>query len=428
MRRERAIRGQRQCALLCVIAGFGAITQVVPQAVVAQERLVGSRSVGTAASFESITFGGGGLVQSGFAGLESTRVLSARQFTLPVTASSPLGNGWRLDVTTLFASGNVTFTDSVSGTTRSASLAGMSDVRARATGRLLRDAVLLTVGVNAPTGRTSLTGSQFSALRTLSAPALGMGSSPVGAGLSGTVGIVVAQQLGDWALAYGTSYELRGQYQPVAALTAGSESADFLPGGVFRASLGADRLIGAHRLSLAAAADVFADDRLRGVPVSDPDQSSGDGGNGESRVRLGPVLSADGQLLIATSRLRELRTYAAYRWRAPFARDGRTVERSSGQYVEAGIRAVVPWRRTRELILATDARWHSGLGVDQGLPTAGVTGASASAAVQFTRGLLSAQPFVRAQVGQLRQRAALVPAEGRSFNGLGGGLVIVSRF
>lgn len=410
------------------MVGLGAIMHVIPQALDAQERLVGSRSIGAAASFERVSFGGDGLVQTGFAGLESARVLSAQQFTLPITASSPLGNGWRLDVTTLFASGDVRFTDSVSGDTRSASLTGMSDVRARATGRLLRDAVLLTVGVNAPTGRTALSGSQFSALRTLSAPALGMGSSPVGAGLSGTLGIVVAQQLGDWALAYGTSYELRGQYQPVAALTAGSESADFLPGGVFRASLGADRLIGAHRLSLAAAVDVFADDRLRGVPVSEAGETSGDEPNGESRVRLGPVLSGDAQLLIATSRLRELRTYAAYRWRAPFARDGRTVERSSGQYVEAGARAVLPWGRMRELILATDARWHSGLGVDQGLPTAGVTSASASAAVQFTRGLLSVQPFARAQVGQLRQRAALLPAEGQTFMGVGAGLVIVSRF
>lgn len=428
MRRGIARSGQRHRVMLCVIAGFGAIMHAMPQSLDAQERLIGSRSIGAASSFERITFGGGGLVQSGFAGLDSTRVLSAQQFTLPVTASSPLGNGWRLDVTTLFASGNVTFTDSVSGNTRSASLTGMSDVRARATGRLLRDAVLLTVGVNAPTGRTSLTGSQFSALRVLSAPSLGMGSSPVGAGLSGTVGLVVAQQLGDWALAYGTSYELRGSYQPVAALTAGSESADFLPGGVFRASLGADRLIGAHRLSLGAAADVFADDRLRGVPVSDSLGTSPGDDTGEARVRLGPVLSGDAQLLIATSRLRELVTYAAYRWRAPFARDGRTVERSSGQYVEAGIRAVVPWGRMRDLILSTDARWHSGLGVDQGLPTAGVTSASASAAVQFTRGLLSVQPFARAQLGQLRQRAAIVPTDGQSFLGIGGGLVIVSRF
>lgn len=426
--REQAKRRRDRHALQFVLAVSGTLAQAVPHTLDAQERLVGSRSVGSAASFEHITFGGAGLVQSGFAGLESTRVLSAQQFTLPVTASLPIGNGWRLDVTTLFASGSVTFTDSASGTNRSASLSGMSDVRARATGRLLRDAVLLTVGVNAPTGRTSLNGSQFSALRTLSAPALGMGSSPVGAGLSGTVGIIVAQQLGDWALAYGTSYELRGEYQPVAALTAGSESADFLPGGVFRASLGADRLIGAHRLSLAAAADVFADDRLRGVPVSDATGSSGSEGDGESRVRLGPVLSGDAQLLIATSRLRELRTYAAYRWRAPFARDGRTVERSSGQYVEAGVRAVLPWGRMRDLILATDARWHSGLGVDQGLPTAGVTSASASVAVQYTRGLLSVQPFARAQVGQLRQRAALVPDDGQSFLGIGAGLVIVSRF
>lgn len=240
-------------------------------------------------------------------------------------------------MTTLFATGRVTFNDSIGGATRSASLTGISDVRARATGRLLGESVLMTVGVNAPTGRMSLSGDQFSTLRILASPALGMGSSPVGAGLSGTLGLVLAQQVGSWAMAYGTSYEMRGQYQPVAALIAGTPSTDFLPGGVFRASVSADRLLGPHRLNVSLAGDVFADDRLRGGALIDSL-----GAATESRVRLGPVLSSDAQLQIATSRLRDLLVFTSYRWRAPYARDGLTVERSSGQYLEGGVRMVLP--------------------------------------------------------------------------------------
>jgi hypothetical protein len=312
------------------------------------------------------------------------------------------------------------------GTSRRAALRGVSDVRIRATGRLLRDNVVLTVGLNAPSGRTALDGEEFSALRVLSAPALGLASAPVGAGLSGTVGVVVAQQVGPWAVAYGTSYEARGRYQPVAALIAGTGTADYLPGGVVRASLGADRLVGAHRLSLAASADVFADDRLRGGVVGDSAFAGLPGS--EARVRLGPVLSADAQLIIAAPRVRELLAYSSYRWRAPFARDGRTVERSSGQYVEAGVRTVVPVGAGRDAILSADGRWHSGLGVDQGLPTSGVTSGSVTTGVQFSRALLSIQPYVRAQVGSLTQRAERAASVSQSFVGVGGGLVVVTRF
>lgn len=391
----------------------------------AQERLIGNRTVGVGMSMETISFGGAGLLQSAFAGLDTTRVTRVTQFSLPITASSPLGGSWRLDVTSFYAAGRITYGDSISGTTRTATLAGVSDVRARATGQLFRDAVLLTFGVNAPTGPTSLDAAQFSALRVVSAPALGMGSPPVGAGLSGTVGVVFAQQTQHWALAYGTSYEMRGQFQPVAALTAGTGATDFLPGGVFRASLGADRLVGNHRLSIAAAADIFADDRLRGAVLGD---SAPAGVTGESRVRLGPVLSGDLQLLIAAPRVRELLTYASYRWRAPYARDGQTVERSSGQYIETGVRTVVPWRRGRDVVLAADGRWHSGLGVDQGLPTAGVTSGSVMAALQITRGLMTTQPYVRAQAGTLRQRASQLSTGSQRFVGVGGGLVLVTRF
>ena len=398
-----------------------------PTALSAQERLVTSRLIGAGASYERITFGGAGLSQATFAGLDTTRVTSVEQFTMPITASSSIAGGWRLDLTTLFAAGRITYTDaSAAGGTRSASLSGISDVRARATGRLLHDAVVMTVGLNLPSGITSLDASQFSTLRIVAAPALGLASSPVGAGLSGTIGLVLAQQVGRWSLAYGTSYEARGRFQPVAALTAGSGSADFLPGGVFRMSLGADRLLGPHRLSVAAAADIFADDRFRGSATGDslPPAMA----QAETRVRLGPVLSGDVQLMISAPRLRELLVYSSYRWRAPFARDGRTVERSSGQYVEAGVNAVVPWATGRDVILASDARWHSGLGIDQGLPTAGVTSAGVSAGLAIGRGLLSVQPYVRAQAGSLRQRAALVPTAVQSFLGVSGGLVVVTRF
>ena len=145
-------------------------------------------------------------------------------------------------------------------------------------------------------------------------------------------------------------------------------------------------------------------------------------------MRLGPVFSADAQLQIAAPRVRELLAYTSYRWRAPVARDGITVERSSGQYVDAGVRTVLPLGARRDLVLSTDARWHSGLGVDLGLPTAGVTSGTATVGVNLRRSLLSMQPYIRAQVGSLSQRTATVNKPSQSFSGAAIGLVVTSRF
>jgi hypothetical protein len=401
--------------------GAATCLALAPAAVHGQERLVAPRTVAVGASWEQVSFRGGGLAQLGFAGLDTTRVPSTTQWTLPMAASTTLAAGWRVDLSALLGAGHVPYR-TASGTVRRASLLGVSDLRLRATGRFLHDDVVLTLGVNAPTGRTQLDRDEFSALRVLAAPALGLPSVPVGSGPSGLVGLVIARQVGRWSLAYGTSVEARGRFQPVAALVAGTGTPEFRPGGVVRASVGADRLLGRHRLSLAAAADIFADDRLRSSRAGDTAALP------ETRVRLGPVLSADAQLRIAAPALRELLAYGAYRWRAPFARDGRTVERSAGQYLDAGVRASRPLRPGLDALLSADGRWHSGLGIDQGLPTAGVASAGVTVGVEWSRALWSLRPWARGQVGTLRQRAPFQPATTQAFRGLGGGVIVVTRF
>ncbi len=410
-----------------VIVGGIAFFATMAPALHAQERVVGRRAVGGGMSYESISFGDGGVPQTTFAGLDSTRLKKVHQFTLPVTAAMPLAAGWRLDVTTLISSGSVEYTDpSAPKGTRSASLSGISDIRLRASGRVIGDGLIVTVGLNVPTGRTELNAGEFATLRVLGSPALGLGSTSVGSGPSGTVGFVVPARAAGWDIAFGGSYEVRGRYQPLAALSAGSASADFTPGGVVRGSVSGDRTVGPHRLIVALSADVFTRDRLASTIA--PDASGKGGGSSVADVRLGPVFSADAQLQIAAPRVRELLAYSSYRWRAPFSRDGITVERSSGQYLEAGARTAFALGVGRDLVLSTDARWHSGLGVDLGLPTSGVRSGTVSAGVNLRRSLLAIQPYVRLQGGVLTQQTASGSKPSQSFSGAGVGLVITSRF
>lgn len=391
----------------------------------AQERLIERRSLGAGGSFDVVSFGGDGLLQVAFADLDSARVTGLRQSTVPIAVATALGAGWRLDVTALFAHGRVTYRDaSTNGAEQVATLAGVSDVRFRATGRFLTDALTMTVGVNAPSGRTDLSSSQFSALKVLAAPALALGSTPVGSGPSGTVGLVLARQGGPWNLAFGASYEHRGEYQPIAALTAGAPSTDFRPGGVVRASLGAERTVGPHRLAIALATDVFAEDHLRGSV----DESGSTPDATLAAVKLGPVFTGDAQLQVASQTFRDVVVYGSWLWRASYARDGITAEGTSGTYLETGARAAYPLRPRTDVVVGVGARWHSGLGVDEGLTTSGVRSADVTLGLRAQRGIVSFQPFVRAQGGSLRARSATDPDRLQSFGGVTTGLVLQTRF
>lgn len=415
--RGRVMRGRVRLQVLCPMLAL----LLRPTVARSQERLVGQQSVGAGASFESVTFTGQGLRQYNFIGLDSSRVLSVRQASTPITTAWTFGQDWHLDVTALYANATLKYRDA-GGTaaTRTASLSGISDVRFRATGTILRDRLVLTAGANLPTGHTSLSNEEFGVLRIMAAPSLGLGSTPVGAGASGTLGLILARRAGPWAVAMGGSYEYRGRYSPVAALVAGAPSADFRPGGVIRASVTGDRTVGPHRLSVAMSADVFSDDELKTPSATGSATAS-------TTVRLGPVISSDVQMLFAAPRFRQLLGYASLRWRAPFARNGTSVGNSSGQYFDSGVRAAIALAPQRDLVLAADTRLHTGLGVDEGLPTAGVASGSLSAGLEVRRGLTSLQPYVRAQSGMLRQRGvAGAPTQG--FRGGALGVVAVARF
>jgi hypothetical protein len=385
----------------------------------AQDRLVGLRALSGGAVFEQVRFGGEGLLQAGVAGADSARITGATQITFPISAAMPLGRNFTLDITTIYSAGEIRFAPAAGGAERTASLTGLSDVRVRTSGRFFDDALIFTFGLNAPTGRTELDSSEVAALRVLAAPALALGAVPLGSGLSGTVGMLTAQQAGPWAIAAGIAYEYRGTYQPVAALTSGAPSADFQPGGVIRLSFGADRLLGKHRLTLTAAGDLFQADELRGATASSAPLA---------KVQLGPIYSVDAQLQLGVPRLRELTLWSAVRYRSNFSRDDVTVDSSNGIYYDGGIRSTIPLSPRTDFIVALDGRYHSGLAIDAGLPTSGVTSTSATLGFSQRLGALALQPFVRASVGRVQARGAQRDAQQADLTGFAGGLVIISRF
>lgn len=408
-----------RCTSRALLAGVSAL--LLPAVLEAQDRLIGTGVVAAGATADVITFSGLGYQQPGVAGGDSIRLKSIQQFSVPVSVAVPLGTQWTVDLQSAFSYARLTYEPKLgaAGSRTQSTLYGPTDVRIRATGRLLNDALTVTAGGNLPTGQTELTGSNLTVLRAIASPALGLGTPPVGAGPSGTLGVVLAQEILGWAVAVGGSYEMRGTYQPVAAITAGSPSTDFQPGNVIRGSLGLDRLVGHHRISLTGAVDIFSDDELR---------TPGSGSAAPlATVTLGPIFTTDVQLQFAVPRVRELVLWGSNRYRTRYERDGVEVEGTSGNYFDGGLRTSIPISHATDLLVTADGRMHSGLAINQGLATSGVVSAGGTLGLVHRTGNFTIQPYLRATGGSLRPRVSGT-APRTSFAGGTAGLVIATRF
>ena len=349
------------------------------------------RAVAVAPSFEAWHFGSG-LYQ--FDGTDSVRVTNVTQLAVPWSVSSSIARGWTVDADGAYAAGTVTLagTDPRVRASRY-TLNGPTDTRVRVVGPLVRDRVLLTLGATAPTGRTTLDLEQLSAVRVLAAPALAMSAPAVGNGAGATAGVIVAQRAGGWALALGGTYEVRGSYAPITAIVSGADAPEYRPGNTVHLSLAADRLVGASAMTVSLATDLYGRDVLT---LDTPDQPSTD-----VAVRLGPTVSLDWQLQLASPAAREVTLYAGDRYRARFTRAGATVAGSDGHQVEAGVRSVFPVSGRTGLVFDAEGRYHTGLRVDNTLATAAVWSTGATLGLRFGTHAsgFSATPFVRGRYG-----------------------------
>lgn len=401
-----------------------------PAVLGAQDRLVGERVLGAGVTADAVWFGGAGVLQGALPWQDSVRLRRATQVSIPVTAAVPFGPAWTFDVTAVYGTGSVHY-DRVNPTpgespSGDATFTGPSDTRVRLTGRLLDDRFVVTAGLNVPTGRRMLDTTQLLATRALAAPALGMGAPPVGAGTSGTVGVLATQKVGPWAVAGGVSYERRGRYDPVAAFVAGVPPFEFIPGSVTRLSLGTDGLVGRGRMSIALGADFFGQDRLRSGTTTDGADPSA--APTLATVQLGPVLSGDVQAHLPAPAVRELVAWAGVRWRAPYRRDGTRVDGSDITSLDAGLRTSVPLTPALDVFGAVGGRYSSGLGPGGGLPASGYLAGNVTVGASHrltTR--LTAQPFLRAQVGRVHGRGVDV-GQDDAFRGGLAGLTVLTRF
>ncbi|HEY7878664.1 MAG TPA: hypothetical protein VIC55_10585, partial [Gemmatimonadaceae bacterium] len=367
----------RATAVLMALAA-GATT-----ALPAQIPLGGGMGAQTGVTFEQWRFG------CCSAATPETSVRQASEWTVPITADVSLGRV-SIDAYAAWMRGEVTLRGPDQPTYH---LDGVTDTYLRAGVHLAGDALLLTVGANVPTGKTTLDGGELNVLDVVGAPALRYQTPVLGTGWGGTTGLVYTARAGEWSWGFGASYEYRGQYSPAqaAALGLGTGDFDLRPGQAIRVSVGSDGLVGQSAMTMSLASTFYTQDRV----------ALSAGGTPPEPLTLGPMFTAQWQLRAAAGAFRELSVYAFDRYRMSYHRDGQTVAGTNGNELEFGTTGRIPMGRSLGFVASLRGRYHTGLSIDASLPTAGIVAAGGDVGFAWDAGRFELRPTVGGEFGRL---------------------------
>lgn len=191
----------------------------------------------------------------------------ASQIAVPLAIVMPINERLSVDIGAYYA-----MTSSETATEGSHSVSGLTDVQLRGSYTLGRDAAVLSLLVNLPTGV------KFDSTDAITAGAAASNFLlfPVNSysnGLSVTGGAGVARKLGDWGIGLAASFRWSSEYSPYTEGTFGDLT--YEPGVEGRIRLGADRTMGQGRFRIGLTYSSFGDDTFGGGSGSDTKYSPG---------------------------------------------------------------------------------------------------------------------------------------------------------
>lgn len=174
------------------------------------------------------------------------------ELAVPLTVTVPVADRLDVEIGTAWASSVVTV-----GGARS-TLSGLTDTQLRANYSLAGDAVVLTAGLNLPTGRSTVTEDEILAAGQIGSDFFAFPVSSLGTGFGGTGGIAAARTVGSWNVGAGLSLRYSGAYEPFR-LT-GEPAIHYQPGNEYRFRVGGDRPLLDGRLALGLSYSTFGHD------------------------------------------------------------------------------------------------------------------------------------------------------------------------
>ena len=207
------------------------------------------------------------------------------QLAVPIFVVVPVSSALTVDVGTAYAWSRVEPSSGAGG--QRSTISGLTDTQVRANVILGSDFVVLTAGLNLPTGQsTAALDEQLAAFR-IGSDFLAFPISSFGTGFGMTGGIAIARPLGIWNVGAGGSVRHSGSYEPIEDNS--GVRPRFQPGNEYRLRIGADRPFGTGRVALAATMSKFGDDDISGSIYNTGDRYVLQGGF-TNRVRGADVI------------------------------------------------------------------------------------------------------------------------------------------
>jgi len=151
------------------------------------------------------------------------------EFAFPFSVVFPFG-----DKTKVYAITAPAFSNLDTGVKYS--LGGLSDLKIGGHSLMLNDKLLLTYGLNLPTGKHALTSEQYPVAGVLAMPAFNFRVPTMGQGLDVQAGLNGAGELGDFVVGYGATFLMKGPFKPFDGV-----KDSYNPGDEITFALGADR-------------------------------------------------------------------------------------------------------------------------------------------------------------------------------------------
>jgi len=184
------------------------------------------------------------------------------QFSVPIFVSVPVLPALNVDVGTAFATATLerqSLDASGNPTTLTSEMSGLTDTQVRANYSFGQDFVVVTAGVNLPTGSATVDAADLEAATRIGSDFLMFPISGFGSGLGFTGGVAVAKPVGDWNVGFGASLRHSSEYEPFRDPS--GATLKFKPGPEYRARLGADHPFGTGRMSFGLTFSQYGDDK-----------------------------------------------------------------------------------------------------------------------------------------------------------------------
>ncbi len=184
------------------------------------------------------------------------------QVSFPVFLTVPVMPALTIDVGTAFAMASLE-RQSVDGSgnpiTIESEMSGLTDTQLRANYAFGQDFVVITAGVNLPTGSATVEAAELDAATRIGSDFLMFPISGFGSGMGFTGGVAVARPLGTWNVGFGASVRHSSEYEPFR--DASGATLKFQPGPEYRARMGIDHPYGTGNISFGLTFSQYGDDK-----------------------------------------------------------------------------------------------------------------------------------------------------------------------